>query len=306
MKKIFYILTILTGLASTSWAQYDPLYNQYVFNQHLINPAYAGAFDYVSITAMLRSQWTLVPGAPITNSITGHTSIFDNKGGVGLYVLNDQLGVSNNTEAFISFSYKIDFGRAKLAMGMQGGMIQYKYNYSKLNFFADGDLDPKFNSNEDNFMRPNFGAGLLFYGEYFYAGISIPRILNIEVNDGLESSTRYQKHYYISGGVVLPLSNAIKIKPSGLLRVVENKVSLDINASVLINEIIWAGILMRDFSTLGLITELQISDKIRLGFSYELPPFSQVDDSVLGSTFEFMVGFDFAPFNRQLLKRRYF
>jgi type IX secretion system PorP/SprF family membrane protein len=278
------------------------LYNQYVFNQHLINPAYAGAFDNVSITAMTRAQWTGIQGAPVTNSITGHTSMFNNKGGVGLYVLNDQLGVSNNTEAFISFSYKVDFGKAKLAMGMQGGMIQYSYDYSKLNLEQID--DPSFTATEDNFTRPNFGAGLLFYGEYFYAGISIPRILNIEVNDGVKASTRYQKHYYISGGVVLPLSNALKIKPSGLLRVVENKVSIDITTSLLINELIWAGIIIRDFNTFGVIAELQISDKIRIGYSLELPSNSLIANQF--GTHELMIGFDFAPFNRQVLKRRYF
>ena len=164
--------------------------------------------------------------------------------------------------------------------------------------------DPSFTQTEDNFARPNFGAGLLFYGEYFYAGISIPRILNIQVNDGIQSSTRYQKHYYISGGVVFPLSNALKIKPSGLLRIVENKVSLDINASVLINELIWAGIIIRDFNTFGVITELQISDRLRIGYSLELPGNNLITNQF--GTHELMVGFDFAPFNRQILKRRYF
>ena len=302
MKKIIYIFFIIIAAATAAKAQYDPLYNQYVFNQMLINPAYAGAFDNVSITAMSRAQWTGIKGAPITNSIAAHTSMFDTKGGVGLYVLNDQLGVSNNTEAFVAFSYKVDFGKAKLAMGMQGGMIQYTYDYSQLNIEQID--DPSFTQTEDNFARPNFGAGLLLYGEYFYAGISVPRILNIEVNDGIQASTRYQKHYYISGGVVFPLSNALKIKPSGLLRIVENKVSLDINASVLINELIWAGIIIRDFNTFGVITELQISDRLRIGYSLELPGNNLITNQF--GTHELMVGFDFAPFNRQLLKRRYF
>jgi len=302
MKRVIYILTIIVCTVTISKAQYDPLYNQYVFNQHLINPAYTGAFDMVSLTVMSRAQWTGIQGAPITNSLSGHTSMFNNKGGVGLYVLNDQLGVSNNTEAFISFSYKVDFGNTKLAMGMQGGMIQYTYDYSELNMEQID--DPSFTRTEDNFTRPNFGAGLLLYGEYFYAGISVPRILNIQVNDGIQSSTRYQKHYYISGGVVFPLSNALKIKPSGLLRIVENKVSLDISTSLLITELIWAGIIIRDFNTFGIIAELQISDKIRIGYSMELPSNNLIANQF--GTHELMVGFDFAPFNRQLLKRRYF
>jgi type IX secretion system PorP/SprF family membrane protein len=302
MKKyIFIIILVFTGITSVK-AQYDPLYNQYVFNQMLINPAYTGAFDHASITLMSRAQWVGIEGAPITNSLTAHSSMFDNKGGVGLYVLNDQLGVNNTTEVFASFSYKIDFGNARLAMGLQGGMVQYKYKYGDLNMeFVN---DPSFLPTEENFTKPNFGVGMLYYSEYYYIGVSIPRILNVEVNDGIKQSTRYQKHYYISGGFVIPLSNAIKLKPSTLVRIVENQVSVDLNASVLINEFIWVGILVRDFKTLGLITELQISDALRIGYSFELAG-SELRVNQFG-THEIMVGFDFAPFRNQIRKRRYF
>ena len=302
MKRLNIIFLFLISSVVTVQAQYDPLYNQYVFNQMLINPAYAGAFDNVSITFMSRMQWTGIQGAPITNSLTAHSSIFDNKGGAGIYILNDKLGVSNNTEAFATFSYKVDFGKAKLAMGLQGGVIQYKYNYNELNMeFVN---DPSFIPTDENFIKPNFGVGLLFYSEYYYVGLSIPRILNIEVNDGVKESTRYQKHFYISGGVVLPLSEIIKIKPSTLIRVVENQVSVDLNVSVLINELVWAGIIMRNFNTFGFIAELQISDKFRIGYSLELPSTKLITNQ--WGTHEIMIGFDFAPFRRQVLKRRYF
>lgn len=302
MRRFLTIASVLIMAATSVMAQYDPLYNQYVFNQMLINPAYAGSFDIVSITLMSRAQWTGIEGAPITNSLTGHTSIFKNKGGTGLYVLNDQLGVNNNTEAFVSFSYKIDFGQSKLAMGMQGGLIQYKYNYSQLNMEYVN--DPSFLPSLSNFTKPNFGAGLLYYGEYFYVGISVPRILSVTVNDGVKESSRYLKHYYLSGGVIFPLSNFIKLKPSMLVRLVENKVSVDVNASVLINEIIWAGIIVRNFNTFGAVAEFQISDRIRIGYSLELPSTKLIANQ--WGTHEIIIGFDFSPFNRQVLKRRYY
>ncbi len=302
MKKALLIIVVILLNVIIGKAQYDPLYNQYVFNQMLINPAYAGAFDNASVTVMSRAQWIGIEGAPFTNSLTAHTSIFNNKGGIGLYVLNDQLGVSNNTEVFADFSYKIDFGNSRLAVGIQGGMVQYKYDYGDLNLEIVN--DPSFVPVDDNFINPNFGAGIMYYSEYYYVGFSVPRILNIEANDGVSESTRYKKHYYLSGGVIFPLNNGFKIKPSTLIKVVDNQVSVDINGSVLLTETLWLGILFRNFNTFGAIAELQISNSLRIGYSMELPSTKLITSQ--WGTHEIMVGFDFAPFNRQILKRRYF
>ncbi|MCB0494657.1 MAG: type IX secretion system membrane protein PorP/SprF [Cyclobacteriaceae bacterium] len=300
--KRYVILLILSLAALNVWAQYDPLYNQYVFNQTLINPAYVGAFDNASITFMSRAQWIGIEGAPITNSLTANTSIFDNKGGMGVSIINDQLGVSNNTEANVAFSYKVDFGDYRLAAGLQGGIVQYTYNYNELNMeFVN---DPSFIPTDENFVKPNFGMGLFFYSEYYYVGLSIPRILSIKVNDGIEESTRYNKHYYISGGIVLPLSDVLKIKPSTLIKIANNKVSVDLNATVLIKELIWAGILIRNFNSYGALAQMQVSDRLRIGYSFELPSTKLITNQ--WGTHEIMVGFDFAPFRRQVLKRKYF
>jgi len=302
MKKYISILIIITFVGARSLAQYDPLYNQYVFNQALINPAYVGAFDNASITIMSRAQWIGIEGAPFTNSLTAHTSMFDNKGGVGVSILNDQLGVNNNTEAFATFSYKIDFGNFRVAAGVQGGVIQYVYNYDDLNMEYVN--DPNFTPSNENFVKPNFGMGLMLYSEYYYAGIAIPRILSIDVNDGIQESTRYKKHLYISGGVVFPLSEVLKIKPSTLIKVANSKVSVDLNPTLLVKELVWAGILIRNFNSYGVVTQLQVSDRLRVGYSFEMPSTKLVSDQ--WGTHEIMVGFDFAPFRNQILKRKYF
>lgn len=299
-KTLVYSIVLLLGF--NAQAQYDPLYNQYVFNQALINPAYIGAYDNASATLMSRAQWVGIEGAPITNSLTAHTSIFNNKGGFGVYVLNDQLGVSNNSEVFTTFSYKISFGATRLAFGVQGGLVQYKYNYNALNMeFVN---DPSFLPADENFFTPNFGAGVMYYSRYYYIGFSVPRILNIEAQDGVTESTRYKKHYYLSGGFIVPLNHTIKLKPSTLIKVVDNQVSVDIITSVLLQETLWLGILFRNFNTIGAIVELQVNDRIRLGYSMELPSTKLITSQ--WGTHEIMIGFDFAPFRKQVLKRRYF
>ena len=57
---------ILMGFALftfESQAQQDFLTSQYNFNALMLNPAYAGAHNYVQTSAMYRNQWS-VEGAP--------------------------------------------------------------------------------------------------------------------------------------------------------------------------------------------------------------------------------------------------
>ena len=139
----------------------------------------------------------------------------------------------------------------------------------------------------------------------YFIGFSIPRILNVKVNDGVVRSTRYQKHYYLSGGVLLTVSDFIKLKPSLLMKIVKDApVSMDIGANFLFGEFLWVGALVRNLNSLGIITQIELSDKFRVGYSFEFPTNSLISSNF--GTHEIMVAMDFAPFTRQILKRRYF
>ena len=54
------------------FAQQDPQYSQYMFNQLSINPAYAGSKEAISSSIFLRRQWVGVDGGPATGSLTVH------------------------------------------------------------------------------------------------------------------------------------------------------------------------------------------------------------------------------------------
>ena len=56
-KRILILLFILAGAAQLS-AQQDPMYSMYMFNQLVLNPAYAGSREMLSATAISRRQWT--------------------------------------------------------------------------------------------------------------------------------------------------------------------------------------------------------------------------------------------------------
>ena len=294
--------------APESRAQYDPLYNQYQFDQSMINPAYAGALDVLRVGVFIRKQWVNIEGAPLTNTVTGHTSIANNTAGVGLLVINDQFGVNSNTEVYGSFSYKINFGRGTLSAGLSGGYLSYRYDYSKLNLEVPD--DPAFTPVDETISQPNFGMGVFWMTENYYVGASIPRILAVDIEKDLgtgspQTSDRYRRHIYLSGGGLVTLNATLKLKPFGLVRLVDGaSANIDLGGSLIIRELIWAGLVVRNFDAIALQGQLEISDKVRAGLSVEIPTTKLVTNSY--GTYEIMVLLDFAAFPTQVLKRKYF
>jgi len=301
MRKLL-VLFILSPLLS--YAQLDPLYNQYFFNQAIINPAYTGVHDVFNATAISRTQWAGVEGSPNTNTLSVSTSAFKNKVGIGGQLIYDTYGINNNTEFNLAYSYKIDLSKNRVfSFGLQGGIINYNYNFQELNleYFDDEVLL----NTPSKVTKPNFGMGAWLMGSNYYVGLSIPRVFNVSVNDGDTESVRYRRHFYLSSGYVFDDLFAVKFKPSILLMYVDNNnYALDLNASFLLNEVLWVGASFRNFSAIGLNTQLKVKENFKFGYAFELPLYNS---ALIGyGTHSLMASIDLELFNRQALGRRMF
>ncbi|MFL1897478.1 type IX secretion system membrane protein PorP/SprF, partial [Aquimarina sp. 2-A2] len=138
MKKI-YTLSIIT-LIFLSWthssiAQQDAQYTQYMYNTIIVNPAYAGSRGVMSITGLHRSQWVGLEGAPRTQTLTMNTPIGKkNRIGLGLSIVNDEIGPTDETYFDIDFSYTIPTSeRGKLSFGLKAGGHLLNINLQELN-----------------------------------------------------------------------------------------------------------------------------------------------------------------------------
>jgi len=305
MKKIYRIfLVIIACFPLGLSAQLDPLYNQYFFNQAMINPAYTGVNDIFNATAISRTQWLGIDGAPTTNTLNVTSSAFKNKVGLGANLIYDTYGINNNTEFNLAYSYKISTPLGHVfSMGLQAGIVNYNYNYDRLTLqYVD---DVALTNPQQNVTKENFGVGFWYMSKDYYIGLSVPRMFDIKVNDGGIESTRYRRHYYLSAGYVFDQLFSIKFKPSMMLMYIDkDNYALDLNASVLLNEIIWLGASLRNFGTAGLNTQMKVGENLKLGYAFELP---LTNTALIGfGTHSLMVSLDFALFGRQGLGRRFF
>ncbi|WP_339694953.1 type IX secretion system membrane protein PorP/SprF [uncultured Roseivirga sp.] len=88
LKRIFASLIISIGLSASTYGQQQILNTQYVFNRHLINPAYTGVGNTLKASLLFRNQWKGIEGAPNTQAFSLHSPVnYDNSFSLGELLL---------------------------------------------------------------------------------------------------------------------------------------------------------------------------------------------------------------------------
>jgi type IX secretion system PorP/SprF family membrane protein len=272
-KLIWLLFILLIGWLSVE-AQQDPMYTHYMYNTLVVNPAYAGSRDALTITALHRSQWVGFKGAPTTQTITAHTPLRNEHIGLGLSVVNDKIGPSNNTAVFGYYSFIMKLNeKSKLALGLSAGLNIYQANLNTL--LLDQQADPSFLTNIKNHITPNFGFGAYYSRERFYAGISVPNLLqnsNSEINQygGNLTIEKEQRHYFFIAGALFPLSDNVSFKPTTFVKVTNAApVEADFTASFILMKILLIGAMYRTGDALGGLAGFDFTEQFHLGYSYD-------------------------------------
>ncbi|MBL0744073.1 PorP/SprF family type IX secretion system membrane protein [Chryseolinea lacunae] len=277
-------------LAMPAWAQEDPLYAQYLNNPLVINPAYTGLNKNFNAALTYRRQWGGFDGAPTTASVSVHSSLMNNKMGLGMLVVRDRSGNSNNTEAVATYAYRIHVDDKSISFGLQGGLINYRSINSELNPYDPS--DPAFNSDQ-NLIKPSIGAGMMVSNERFLIGLSAPRLLKAESAGDQFSAQLYSQHYYLMGAYVFHLTERLRFKPSVLLKGVKGApFSTDYNAALNIDERYTASLFTRNFNTYGFLAQVRLGEAYRLGYAFEVPTNASVGTRF--TTHEFSFGLNLA------------
>ncbi len=258
-------------------AQQDPQYTQYMYNTQVVNPAYAGSREALSFGLLGRTQWVSLEGSPETGTFTVNSPIglYDNMG-LGLSIVYDRIGPAVESNVVVDYAYSIRFlNEAKLAFGLKAGLDMLDVDYSKLNIFDAN--DPHFQNNVDNRFQPQVGAGMYYYTDKFYAGLSVPNFLNSKHYD--ESSLENANvndiaierlHYFLIAGYVFDLNENLKFKPATLFKHVSGSpLQWDMSANFLINEKFTLGASYRWSASISAMLGFQITDSFFAGLAYD-------------------------------------
>ena len=265
--KIISGILLVCLLSFNSEAQQRPITGTYMYNGLLINPAYAGSLNLFSATLVHRDQWVNIDNAPVLQSFNMHTSMKKNRIGVGLQAFRDKIGVREQTGVYASYAYKIRMNKAILAMGIQGGFDNRTADFSELRLFNQ---DDPLLTGIDTRLTPNFGTGIYLANRDFFIGLSVPYILENTISNIEGAQSKESRYYYATAGNVIPLNENLKLNPSVLVRFQENaKMSFDINANLIFENIAYAGVSYRSSNAVTFVFQLILNENFRAGYAYE-------------------------------------
>ena len=269
------IVLVLTLLSAFSYAQQDAQYTQYMYNTIVVNPAYAGSTDAMNVFALHRTQWVGLDGAPVTNTVSINTPIIGSNVGLGVSIVNDKIGPSDENNIAVDLSYFIPTTeRYRLSFGLKATVNLLNVDFTKLNIYNPSDA--RFANNIDNRLSPNIGAGIYLHSDNTYFGLSIPYFLESNhfdktANDNASTFIAKERlHYYFIAGHVFDLSANVKFKPSILTKVVKGApLQLDFSGNFLINEKFTAGAAYRWDAAVSALVGFQASDSWLIGYAYD-------------------------------------
>ena len=260
-----------------SFAQQDAQFTQYMYNTININPAYAGSRETMSIFGLYRTQWVGLDGAPQTGTFSINTPIEGTKLGVGLGIINDRIGPADETNVAADVSYTIKTSQDwKLAFGVKASANLLNIDFvNKLSVFSG--TDPKLQPNIDNKFSPNIGAGLYWYSDVSYIGLSVPNFLETQHFDRASTANsqnfvaKERMNFYFIAGKVIPLSEDIKFKPALLSKIVSGApLQIDVSGNFLFNEKFVLGAAYRWSAAVSLMAGFQFDPSWYIGYGYDL------------------------------------
>lgn len=270
-----YVQLVVVMITCTVSSQQLPQFTQYMYNTISINPAYAGSREVISAVGIHRSQWVGFDQAPGTQTLSVHMPLRNEKIGVGLSFIKDELGYENFTYLYADGSYTIKLNeKTKLAFGLKAGFTQYNLDSELIGTVSDPSIQGVNNS-----WKPNLGAGLYLHTNKYYVGFSAPRLLNVDRNKlkslDVDYSVTERLVYYLTGGYVFDLKENIKFKPAFLVKATNGApLSYDLTANFLFLEKFWLGgsyRINKYTGALGAIVDFQATKQLRVGYAYEHP-----------------------------------
>ena len=293
---LFALLFIsIEGGFRVSEAQQLPQYSQYLINDYVLNPGITGSKDYFEAKTNHRFQWIGLTDAPRTFIMSMHGPVKVENLGVGGYLFTDVTGPTNRVGAYGSIAYHLNLNAddMKLGFGMFGGVMQYNVDGSEITF-ADK-TDPLNTMGIQSIIIPDAGAGVYWYGDKYFLGVSVPQLLQnkLKFSDSADVIGRLTSHYFVMGGYRFEVSSDFDIEPSFLMKYVQpTPAQFDISAKIIYQKKIWIGGSFRTDDAMSVLLGYSLEEKLFFGYSFD---FTTTDlKNYSSGTHEVMLGIRFS------------
>jgi type IX secretion system PorP/SprF family membrane protein len=310
MRKWIVFVLLFALLITKAYGQAEPIFTQYMFNMQIINPAYAGMWEKIGFSTLVRKQWAGINRSPLTEVFSFHTPTKNEKVGLGLNVTNDRYGLENKLGVFGDYAYEVSITpQTRLRLGLKYGFLNYKNPLTQYVLYPDGQFDPAFGEDVDLKFLPNFGVGGFLYEENFYIGLSIPKLLKNDLRANINNynvEAQIQTVYLNAGYIFRFIQyNFLVFKPS--MMITYNRglpIQYDLGLNWMLREKLWLGVMARSGNAVSFISHWIMDNNLRLGFAMDIT-YNELFPYQYG-TYEITLGFDMDFFGRSYIREKFF
>lgn len=273
MKRLVVILFF--GAVSLSLlAQQDPKFTQNMYLVPFYNPGAAGSSDRICLAAAFRNQWTGLPDAPVVTTFNAHmpVNLFGRKHGIGLNLVNDNLGFNNDFLFSASYAFRIDVGMGSLGIGTNVGLA----NQSLTPEWNGADI---INPNSDNAIPNNggsvfgfdMGLGVHYTTDNLFVGISTTHLNQTSFDYPEEyAGPKLIRHYYLMAGYNIQLTNPMfEIQPALMIQTDARSNHIYLNTNLRYNKRFWGGVSYSVGGALSALFGVELMNGVKIGYSYD-------------------------------------
>jgi type IX secretion system PorP/SprF family membrane protein len=276
MKRILFIFLFIACYAGI-FAQQDPQFTQYMFNKTLFNPASTGVSEAICLTGFGRDQWIGFQDEngnsvnPQSYGLSFDMPVYTIKSGVGLTFLYDKLGYEKNINVKLNYSYHLTFHKVHmLSFGLSLGLMNKSIDFSKLQPSGEDPLIQSNSVEKGTVTDVGFGAHYEAFDK-FEAGFSVTNLIGTKAEIGGPEFT-LSRHYYLYSEYDFELKTKgnykLVLTPGFLFKATSAAASLDINAILTYNDLLWGGVTYRLENALCLLAGVNIKG-LQIGLSYD-------------------------------------
>ena len=200
-------------------AQYDVPFAHYWVMEPYFNPGSVGKEQKLNVAAAYAMNFVGFDNNPKTMYISGDIPFLlgSSYHGVGLQLVNDQLGLFTHQRLSGQYAIKFKLFGGTLSAGVQAGLLMENLDGSDLDI--DDTSDPVFTSSEVKGQTLDLGAGLYYTHKAWYVGLSAQHLTAPNVALGETNELQIDRTYYLTGGYNIRLrSPFLTIHPSVLVR----------------------------------------------------------------------------------------
>lgn len=294
MKKTLVFILALTLSGMASFAQNDPSFSQYMFNEKIFNPASLKLTNTFDFSLVARQQWIGFDNAPSSQVFNASTYLQDIYGGVGINIINDKLGYENFLTIRANYAFPVQVGVVShLIFGLGAGIVNRTIDGTELTY--EDPNDPSGLFSKETYTKPDFSFGMEYTDPNLRMGFAVTHLYRSVQNAGIDYAPR---HYYMYGKYrfdnVFP---NVDLEPYLLIKSNQRSTQFDVNMTAYFNDMLWTGFSYRLGDAVSAMLGYAISPAIRVGYAYDYS--IGVNRRYSGGSHEIMIQAALGGFNKE-------